>query len=225
MRYTPRCTTPLTPRHKCTVRGDEPMMIRPYKPRDSARSALLTADLCVTSRRARASPSISAAKAAAAPCFPPPPPSPPPAASAAAAAISDLISLICDVVCLPRKVRKQRCIVCILLTRRRGADTAHTQMGRPTYEAPTREYTHKHTQTQTNTQRGPTKYGADSRRGGALLIRGGRLAPTPSMLHLCRDLRDLRDLECESIFTAPNNHASDHRQARPRGGAGYAERS
>ena len=25
-------------------------------------------------------------------------------------------------------------------------------MGRPTYEAPTREYTHKHTQTQTNTQ-------------------------------------------------------------------------
>ena len=34
-----------------------------------------------------------------------------------------------------------------LLTLRRGADTAHTQMGRPTYEAPTREYTHKHTQT------------------------------------------------------------------------------
>ena len=30
-----------------------------------------------------------------------------------------------------------------VLTRRRGADTAHTQMGRPTYEAPTREYTHK----------------------------------------------------------------------------------
>ena len=54
-----------------------------------------------------------------------------------------------------------------LLTRRRGADTAHTQMGRPTYEAPTREYTHRHTQTQTNTQRGPTKYGADSRRGRA----------------------------------------------------------
>ena len=43
-------------------------------------------------------------------------------------------------------------------------------MGRPTYEAPTREYTHTHAQTQTNTQRGPTKYGADSRRGGALLI-------------------------------------------------------
>ena len=36
-----------------------------------------------------------------------------------------------------------------LLARRRGADTAHTKMGRPTYEAPTREYTHKHTQTQT----------------------------------------------------------------------------
>jgi hypothetical protein len=52
-------------------------------------------------------------------------------------------------------------------------------MGRPTYEAPTREYTHKHTQTKTNTQLGPRKYGADSRRGGALLIRGGRLAPTP----------------------------------------------
>ena len=51
-----------------------------------------------------------------------------------------------------------------ILTRRRGADTAHTQMGRPTYEAPTREYTHKHTQTQTHTQLGPTKYGADSRR-------------------------------------------------------------
>ena len=37
---------------------------------------------------------------------------------------------------------------------------AHTQIGRPTYEAHTREYTHKHTHTQTNTQRGPTKYGA-----------------------------------------------------------------
>jgi hypothetical protein len=30
---------------------------------------------------------------------------------------------------------------CYVLTRRWGADTAHTQMGRPTYEAPTREYT------------------------------------------------------------------------------------
>ena len=68
-------------------------------------------------------------------------------------------------------------------TRRRGANTAHIHMGRPTHEAPTREYTHKHTQTQTN-----TKYGADSRRGAALLRRGGRLAPTPSELHLCRDL-------------------------------------
>ena len=49
---------------------------------------------------------------------------------------------------------------CYLFTRRRGANTAHTHMGRPTHEAPTREYTHKHTQTQTNAQRGPTKYGA-----------------------------------------------------------------
>ena len=56
--------------------------------------------------------------------------------------------------------------------------TQDTQMGRgrPTHEAPTREYTHTHTQTQTNAQRGPTKYGAGSRRGAALLIRGGRLA-------------------------------------------------
>jgi len=53
-----------------------------------------------------------------------------------------------------------------------------------------------HTQTHTNTNthttwpdNRPTKYGADSRRGGALLIREGRLAPTPSnKLHLCRDL-------------------------------------
>ena len=30
----------------------------------------------------------------------------------------------------------------MILTRRRGADTAHTQMGRPTYATPTREYTH-----------------------------------------------------------------------------------
>jgi hypothetical protein len=30
----------------------------------------------------------------------------------------------------------------LILTRRRGADTAHTQMGRPTYATPTREYTH-----------------------------------------------------------------------------------
>ena len=49
-----------------------------------------------------------------------------------------------------------------VFTRRRGANTAPTQMGRPTHEAPTREYTHKHTQTQTNAQRGPTKYGADT---------------------------------------------------------------
>ena len=49
-------------------------------------------------------------------------------------------------------------------------------------------YSRVHTQTQTNAQRGPTKYGAGSRRGAALLIRGGRLAPTPSELHLCRDL-------------------------------------
>ena len=34
-----------------------------------------------------------------------------------------------------------------------GVPTPHTQMGRPEYEAPTREYTHKHTHTQTNTQR------------------------------------------------------------------------
>jgi hypothetical protein len=34
-----------------------------------------------------------------------------------------------------------------IFTRRRGAHTAHTQLGRPTHEAPTREYTHKHTQT------------------------------------------------------------------------------
>ena len=39
-----------------------------------------------------------------------------------------------------------------IFTRRRGANTAHTQMGRPTHEAPTRENTRKHTQTQTNTQ-------------------------------------------------------------------------
>ena len=32
-----------------------------------------------------------------------------------------------------------------LLTRRRGANTAHTQVGRPTHEAPTREYKHTHT--------------------------------------------------------------------------------
>ena len=31
-----------------------------------------------------------------------------------------------------------------VFTRRRGANTAHIQMGRPTHEAPTREYTHKH---------------------------------------------------------------------------------
>ena len=46
-----------------------------------------------------------------------------------------------------------------VFTRRRGANTAHTQMGRPTHEAPTREYTHKHTQTQTNAQRDIFIYG------------------------------------------------------------------
>jgi hypothetical protein len=52
-------------------------------------------------------------------------------------------------------------------------------MGRPTYEAPTREYTHKHTQTQTNTQRGPTKYGVDSRRGGAPSLSEEGASPPP----------------------------------------------
>ena len=89
---------------------------------------------------------------------------------------------------LIRARRSSRTSQLFFLTRRRGANTAPTQMGRPTHEAPTREYTHKHTQTQTNAQRGPTKYGAGSRRGAALLIRGGCLAPTPSELHLCRDL-------------------------------------
>ena len=32
----------------------------------------------------------------------------------------------------------------------------HTKGTACTHEAPTREYSHKHTQTQTNTQRGPT---------------------------------------------------------------------
>ena len=69
---------------------------------------------------------------------------------------------------------------------RHGTLTNGTAYIRGTYR---REYTNKHTQTHTNTQRGPTKYGADSRRGGALLIRGGRLAPSPiSKLHICRDL-------------------------------------
>jgi hypothetical protein len=75
----------------------------------------------------------------------------------------------------------------------------HTNlMGRPTYEAPTREYTHKHKQTHNAARQIPDKvqYGADSRRGGALLIRGGRLAPTPSKLHLCRDLPRRRQAMC-----------------------------
>merc|ERR1712194_603933 len=42
-------------------------------------------------------------------------------------------------------------------------------MGRPTHEAPTREYTQRHTQTQTNTKRGPTKYGVGSRRSAGAL--------------------------------------------------------
>ena len=47
-----------------------------------------------------------------------------------------------------------RPLTCIklVLTRRRGAHAAHTQIGRPTHEAPTRENTRKHTQTRTNTQ-------------------------------------------------------------------------
>jgi len=40
-----------------------------------------------------------------------------------------------------------------ILTRRRGADTAHTEMARPTHEAPTREYTHKHKQTHSAARR------------------------------------------------------------------------
>ena len=47
-----------------------------------------------------------------------------------------------------------------ILTRRRGADTAHTQMGRPTYEAPTREYylILSYTQTHTNNYTYTTGY-------------------------------------------------------------------
>ena len=64
-----------------------------------------------------------------------------------------------------------RPILLCVFTRRGGANTAHTQMGRPTHEAPTREYTHKHTQAQTNAQRGPTKYGA-----GSLLYEGSAMS-------------------------------------------------
>jgi len=40
-----------------------------------------------------------------------------------------------------------------------------------------------------NKELNSTKYGADSRRVAApSSVRGGRLAPTPSKLHLCRDL-------------------------------------
>jgi hypothetical protein len=75
----------------------------------------------------------------------------------------------------------------------RAADTAHTQLGRPAHEAPTREYTHKHTQTHTNTQRGPTnkvRCGLTPwRRPLTHQRRAPRsLAPTPSELHHCRDL-------------------------------------
>ena len=38
-----------------------------------------------------------------------------------------------------------------IITRRRGPDTAHTQVGRPTYEAPT--YSRVHTQAHTNTNK------------------------------------------------------------------------
>ena len=49
-----------------------------------------------------------------------------------------------------RRIVRVTC-VCVyqlfLFSRRRGANTAHTQMGRPTHEAPTREYTREHKQT------------------------------------------------------------------------------
>ena len=40
-----------------------------------------------------------------------------------------------------------RAVVLYVFTRRRGANTAHTQMGRPTHEAPTRVSTHTNTHT------------------------------------------------------------------------------
>ena len=53
-----------------------------------------------------------------------------------------------------------------ILTRRRGADTAHTQMGRPTYEAPTRESTHtnthKHKQTHNAARQSTVRFVATS---------------------------------------------------------------
>ena len=46
----------------------------------------------------------------------------------------------------------------LLVTRRRGADAAHTRMGGPTDEAPhTYTPTHTHTHTHTHTQPSPTK--------------------------------------------------------------------
>ena len=78
-----------------------------------------------------------------------------------------------------------------ILTRRRGVPTRHTHKWDADGLRPRHLLESTHTQTHTNTnnantQCGPTKYGADSRRGGALLIRGARapraLAPTPSEL-------------------------------------------
>ena len=80
------------------------------------------------------------------------------------------------------------------LRRLRGADTVHTQMGRPTrhlFES-THTNTHKHTQTHTNTHKHttrPDKVGAGSRRGGASSSEEGACStPLPaSCIFFCRD--------------------------------------
>ena len=74
-----------------------------------------------------------------------------------------------------------------------------------------REYTHKHTAVNTNrstnthtghsaARKSTVACGLTSRRGGASLIRGGRLAPTPSELHICRDLPHAEAM-CSSTAT------------------------
>ena len=90
-------------------------------------------------------------------------------------------------------------------------------------------YSRVHTQTHTNTNKHTTR--PDKVRCGLTPWRcppHQRRASRPHPQHAASLSRSARSARSNKYFYSPyhgNNHASDHRQARPRGGAGYAERS
>merc|ERR1712085_3436 len=94
-----------------------------------------------------------------------------------------------------------------VFTRRRGAHTAHTQVGRPTHEAPTREYTHTQPHTTVHViplyRRTLLPFPAGMRRSDSYLVRTWRLVGPPlSRVMATKKCTPLRRYRLLSGFSA-----------------------